>query len=100
MLLSQLCRWGVLDTAISDGLVVRLNLGLLGQVLLDKSKCVHWIPPVRVFIPFLRAVCVSLMWEMNVPFRVVLLATFRSNVSVVTNQLYLFYHIGHKEFSL
>ena len=39
----------VLDTAISDALVVRLNLSLALQVLLNKSKCVHWIPPVGFY---------------------------------------------------
>ena len=56
----------VLDTAISDALVVSFNFGLTLHVLLNQRKCVHWISSGRVFyFPFLRAVCVSLIWEMN-----------------------------------
>ena len=39
------------NTAIGDGLIVRLNLSLTSQLLLNKSKSVHWIPPVGCFNP-------------------------------------------------
>ena len=50
MLLCLLMVGLILDTAIRDALVVGFNLGLALEMLLNKSKCVHWIPPVRFVV--------------------------------------------------
>ena len=90
MLLSFLVVGLIRHTAISDGLIVSFNLGLLSDVLLDQCKSVHGLfLRVWIFRSVPSVVCVSLIWEMNesVPPRTC--NPNGSNVSVVTNQLYL-----------
>ena len=89
MALSNFTSWSVSHSTIGDRLVISLHLGLLSQVLLDKCKGVHGIPPVWFLGRSFGGLRHHLCGMMNVPFRHVLATPKGRTCVVFTTSLFI-----------